>query len=275
MFETMHPKQFCLKFLEASVRPCGRGLSSVRKTNVTRGTLKFADGSSVARVGGTTIACGLKLEVGIPEATKPAEGRIAVDVNLSPLCSTKFTIGKQCEEAVAQGARLAAFVNGSSLFDPTQLCIEENKSVWVIYADLVCLNHDGNLGDASMLALIAALQNLRIPRTELQEDGEVVQIETREKATTKLKLAYTPIPLSFAVLDKYVLSDPNAAEEALSTGSATFVYTPQGELCHVNKPGGTGLSVKQMRRCMELAKSRAKGLASVMQPTLPINDTLS
>jgi len=31
--------------------------------------------------------------------------------------------------------------------------------VWVLYCDLVCLSYDGNVGDTSVLALLAALQN--------------------------------------------------------------------------------------------------------------------
>ena len=31
--------------------------------------------------------------------------------------------------------------------------------VWVLYCDLMCLDHDGSLYDACVIALIAALKN--------------------------------------------------------------------------------------------------------------------
>ncbi len=39
------------------------------------------------------------------------------------------------------------------------LCIRATNTVWTLYVDAVCLNDDGNLFDASMLAIVAALRN--------------------------------------------------------------------------------------------------------------------
>jgi exosome complex RNA-binding protein Rrp42 (RNase PH superfamily) len=41
------------------------------------------------------------------------------------------------------------------------LCIKEGKAVWVLHADIVCLNYDGNILDASLLALTTALKNCK------------------------------------------------------------------------------------------------------------------
>lgn len=45
------------------------------------------------------------------------------------------------------------------MVDLNDLCISEGKAVWVLYADIVCLNDDGNVFDASLLALVSALKN--------------------------------------------------------------------------------------------------------------------
>jgi exosome complex component RRP43 len=39
------------------------------------------------------------------------------------------------------------------------LCIEPGKAAWVIYADIMCINYDGNITDAALLALVAALRD--------------------------------------------------------------------------------------------------------------------
>ena len=63
-----------------------------------------------------------------------------------------------CVRSVAQF--LTNIVESSGALDPTQLCIQEGKSVWVIYADLVCVDYDGNVADTALLALMSALKDL-------------------------------------------------------------------------------------------------------------------
>ena len=43
------------------------------------------------------------------------------------------------------------------MFDLEQLCIQAGKAVWVIYADLICINYDGNVLDCAYMALSGAL----------------------------------------------------------------------------------------------------------------------
>jgi exosome complex component RRP43 len=45
------------------------------------------------------------------------------------------------------------------VIDLETLCIEEGKAVWVLFADLVCVNYDGNVFDACVIALMSALMN--------------------------------------------------------------------------------------------------------------------
>ena len=51
----------------------------------------------------------------------------------------------------------------ANLLNLEELCIEEKKYVWVLYADIVCLSHDGNLTDAINTVLYAALKNTKLP----------------------------------------------------------------------------------------------------------------
>jgi exosome complex component RRP43 len=34
-----------------------------------------------------------------------------------------------------------------------------SQAAWVLYADIVCLNYDGNVFDAALLALVSALKS--------------------------------------------------------------------------------------------------------------------
>jgi exosome complex component RRP43 len=42
--------------------------------------------------------------------------------------------------------------------DLTDLCIAPEHLVWVLHCDLICLDHDGSLLDACLIALVAALR---------------------------------------------------------------------------------------------------------------------
>ena len=47
----------------------------------------------------------------------------------------------------------------SKVLDLKDLCIEEGKAVWVLYVDAVCVSYDGNIYDAALAAIMAALNN--------------------------------------------------------------------------------------------------------------------
>lgn len=47
----------------------------------------------------------------------------------------------------------------SKVLDLKDLCIEEGKAVWVLYVDAVCVAYDGNIFDAALAAIMAALKN--------------------------------------------------------------------------------------------------------------------
>jgi exosome complex component RRP43 len=47
----------------------------------------------------------------------------------------------------------------SELVPLSRLLIEPAKAAWVLYVDVVCINHGGNILDAAVLAVVAALRN--------------------------------------------------------------------------------------------------------------------
>lgn len=52
--------------------------------------------------------------------------------------------------------------------------------------------------------------------------------------------------------------DPTCEEEDLSSGPLTIAYNNHGSLCSVFKPGGTLISIPQLKECFELAFNRVK-----------------
>jgi len=226
---------------------------------ITTGTLSSADGSSMVRIGNTTVVCGIKMEVGRPQETAPKEGRLTVSVQLTPVCSPDFSVGKASDDSIRLSEFLSNTITSTKVIHLDELCIVEKMSSWVLYADIVCLDYDGNVVDASLLALVSALKNLKLPETKNGDDGEVFIVEGGEGRA--LTVRHHPVPLTFCLLDEFCLVDPSADEEDLMSATCTFVYNEKNQLCAAYKPGGAALSLSQQEHCMKLAKKRAKELA--------------
>lgn len=100
-------------------------------------------------------------EIGPPEKDEPSKGFIVTNVTLPPLCSPRIKSGPPGETAQAATQFLAELVCNDTIIDAKNLCITESKWVWVLHADLICLNLDGGLLDACSIALVAALKNCK------------------------------------------------------------------------------------------------------------------
>jgi exosome complex RNA-binding protein Rrp42 (RNase PH superfamily) len=77
----------------------------------------------------------------------------------------------------------------------------------VAYADAVCVEHDGSLLDATLLAVSAALASTRLPLTRVEADKEVVIVEARPYARA-LPMRCLPVSLTFGLLDEVCARAP-------------------------------------------------------------------
>lgn len=149
-FQRLHPRTYLERFLAEGIRPDGREPGSWRNVSInagtyahyaawrtlvidiflpTSGSITTAEGSSLARVGDTTVACGIKAEITEPELSTPNDGFIGQcsciivlpidmyikllvpNLDLSPICSPRFKPGPPGEEAQACSQRLATLLS--------------------------------------------------------------------------------------------------------------------------------------------------------------------
>ncbi len=264
-YAKIFPKEHLRKFLEEQTRVDGRSHRAVRKCAIATSTLSTADGSAMAKVGRTSVMCGIKLEVGTPDAGSLTSGRIVVDVDIPSLCSANLPASTAVRqtESVALAEFLSKVVNSSGMIDLTQLGITEGSAVWVLYADLVCVDYDGNLNDACLLALVHALADVQLPQTQIGPDNQVYIVDTARAPPKPLSLAGFPYPLTFAIIDEFLLVDPRAEEEALAQSVFTVVHSPSGYLLGMHKTGGAALSPERLQACLVLGAGRAKAWSTV------------
>lgn len=101
-------------------------------------------------------------ELATPKADIPDHGYIVPNVELSPLCSSKFRPGPPSEQAQVLSKLIDIVLNNSRALDLKDLCICKNKLVWVLYCDILCLNYNGSVIDACIGAMIAALKTCKL-----------------------------------------------------------------------------------------------------------------
>lgn len=102
--------------------------------------------------------CIFKQELAQPKTEEPNKGYLIPNVELPPLCSSRFRPGPPSDQAQVTSRLVADIIENFKCIDLTELCITPDKLVWVLYCDLVCLDHDGALTDACVAAILAALK---------------------------------------------------------------------------------------------------------------------
>ncbi|KDQ64066.1 hypothetical protein JAAARDRAFT_166025 [Jaapia argillacea MUCL 33604] len=253
-FQRLHPRVYLERFIAENVRPDGREFDEWRDITVNVGSISTADGSALVRMGDTTIVCGVKAEIAEPELDIPGEGFLVPNLDLPALCSPKFKPGPPAEEAQVLSDRLNEALIAAGVLDLTSLCIQSGKSVWVLYVDAVCINYDGNAFDATLIAMVAALKNTRLPKATFDEEtGRTI---CSRKEMTPLRLNTLPISMSFGVFDsQHILADPTSFEEPLLDTTLSIVLNEAEALVSVTQLGiGATGSQDVLLQCIAAAK---------------------
>ncbi|KDE05761.1 hypothetical protein MVLG_03852 [Microbotryum lychnidis-dioicae p1A1 Lamole] len=270
LFKRLHPKPYLERFLQERLRPDGRPLdhehAAWRDASINIGSIATAPSSALVRLGKTTVVCGITLEIAPPDMATPTHGFIVPNIDLPPLCSSLFRPGPPADEAQVLSSRLRDTLLSSNYVPLDSLCIERSKAAWVIYLDLICLNYDGSVLDASVLAAVAALRNLKLPQATWDVDtlSTICEPISDEEPGRALQLAETiPLTLSFGLYEDDLLPDPTLFESQLCTSQISItVSASSSRLLQVQQSGATGSksSVEILKACLGQARTRAKQL---------------
>jgi len=262
-FRKIYPEEYYRKFLEQNVRPDGRGLTSVRKTVITLGSLnQSADGSSFVKIGSTTCVCGIRAEIGQSNYNQTS---LAINVELSPLCSSKFVRGRPSEQSQVVAQSLNSLIK--NIINPQELKCklvsedEEELLSWYLWVDVYCLDYDGNIFDAAIISAIGALKNLSLPNIK-KVNG--LYCYTKERPN-RLTLDEFPLSLTFSMMDRFILCDPTFEEENLQSGSFSIVVNQSGELISISKLNGFSLDEDEVKSCLISASTRASQIVKFFE----------
>lgn len=96
-----------------------------------------------------------------PTVEEPDRGFLIPNIDLTPLCSPKYRTSSSSDEAQVLTCNLNDLIKDSQWIDLKQLCIAREKLAWTLYCDITCLDYDGSILDASVIALCAALRSCK------------------------------------------------------------------------------------------------------------------
>lgn len=139
------------------------------------------------------------------------------------------------------------------------------------------LNNDGNLTDGAMLAVLAALKDLRLPQMSAISEDDTDLPHIVNPRQHPLTLGPLPIAVSYGFWEDKVLADPTGAEETLIGSSITTAVWVDGTIHAVSKPSPstqqqaictTTVSGERMQECVQRATERAVEVVKLIDAAL-------
>lgn len=195
-------------------------------------------------------------EIQAPKDSRPTEGILFVNVELSSMAAPYFESGRQSEMSAVVNRLLERCLKESGCVDLESLCIQSGMKVWVLRVDLHVLNNDGNMVDALSVAAIAALNHFRRPDVNVCGE-EVTVLTANERDPLPITMHHLPVCVTFAFFEegKYILLDPTEMEEHVMDGTLVICMNRHKEICLVQTTGNVSVLKEQISRCKEICFS--------------------
>ncbi|XP_060083983.1 exosome complex component RRP45-like [Ylistrum balloti] len=228
----------------------GRQPFDYRKIRIKFGTER---GSCYVELGQTRVFAKVSCELCAPKATRPSDGVLFINVELSPMACPSFE-GRPSELSVEINRLLERCLKESRCVDMESLCIISGEKVWQVRTDIHVLNHDGNIIDCASIAAITALTHFRRP--DVTVDGSNVIVHPlEEKDPIPLSVHHMPICVSFSFYEqgKFLLVDPTDKEEKVMDGKMVIGMNKHREICTLQVTGQMLLLKDQVLRCSNIA----------------------
>eukprot|EP00371_Babesia_bovis_P000533 XP_001609180.1 3' exoribonuclease family, domain 1 containing protein [Babesia bovis T2Bo] len=142
-------------------------------------------GNVIVSLGDTIVFVAVSSEIVPPNVEHPTEGIVTFSVELSPMCSLNYEPGKASDVEQEISYAIEKIYKDSGIIDVESLCIVSRKHVWCLRVNIHILQNDGNLLDATNIAVFKALMSYRKPDTQLNGDGMRLDLDANYSSTLK------------------------------------------------------------------------------------------
>ncbi len=254
-------KKHVQKALQQGLRYDNRGLDEYRPVTVEFNISRNAEGSARVKIGETEVLAGVKIAIEKPYPDRPDEGMLMVNTELTPLSSPDFESGPPGDEAIEIARVTDRGIREAKAIDLKKLVIIPGEKAWSVMIDIVSVNDDGNLMDASALAAIAALSVTKLPG---KTENNVV--DYKHPTSEKLPLNDLPITVTVVKIGDKLLVDPSLDERESIDARLTIATMKNGTICAMQKGGEGFLTLDEVKEMLKIAERKSAELRSKVKP---------
>jgi exosome complex component RRP43 len=263
-FRALRPYEFHCQLIKKGKRVDGRKLDEFRDIKIEVDAISTANSSSLVKLGNTSLVCGCTTRLSRRSDICNDNDDITIHVELPPICSSPSGNRTQ-HTAQLLTKTLKNILDDMKCLDRSCLTIDRDSLSWSVDVEVICLNYDGCLLDAALIAVLVALKSLKLTDKTL---------DTSDKRFSLLRM---PVRSSFAIIGDQVICDPSLEEETISQSntSITVDTSVKGVSYHVNKQGGKAMNVQELAQCIRLAKERASFIMKQLSTINALGDIVT
>jgi len=260
MAEVLYNAAHVVSAAALGVRYDGRPLDGWREMEVD---LSRVGAGAVAevRLGPTVAVAVVTCALGAPDARRPGEGAFAV-------AASDDGVSRFLERCYRGGC-----VDGEAL------CVAAGRAAWSVRCDARVVNDGGNARDALALACGAALRHCRLPRCEVDGDGNATVRDADAANALPLPLLRVPLCVSLALSPGRAadargyarVADPSAAEAAAAVGEYALAFDAHGGVCALDFSGAPA-EPAVLAACAADARKRCAALHDALDRDLAAAD---
>jgi ribonuclease PH len=231
-------------------RSDNRALDQMRKVNITRSYLKYAEGSCLIELGNTRVICTASVEESVPPFLKgTGNGWVTAEYGMLPRsCQTRIQRGKDSGRTF-EIQRLV----GRSLRCVTDMSKLGERTIWI---DCDVIQGDGGTRTASITgSFIALVDSLN----KIKKGGLINKIPIKDFVAAT----------SVGIIKDDILLDLAYDEDSRADVDMNVVMTSKGEFIEIQ---GTAerktFNKTQMDKLLDLAKQGIEGLVDMQRKLL-------
>jgi len=251
-------REYVINLAAQGKRIDGRRPDEIRGISIIRKPIDTAEGSARVRLGSTDVLAGIKIGMGDPYSDTKDSGIMTTSAELIPLAAPTFETGPPSPEAIELARVVDRGIRESKAIDLKALKVPNSEKVFVVFMDIYALDFDGNLFDASTIAVMAALMNTIVPASELTAELETPMEDF------PLPINHYPISITGVKLGDTTVLDPTQDEEDIAGARLTVTTDENGDIRAMQKGNIGRLSVEDIDRIVELSVERGREIRKIL-----------
>ena len=231
------------------LRSKNRKFNEIRKINITRNYIKYAEGSTLMQMGDTKIICTASVEEKVPIFLRGAKkGWISAEYSMIPRANQLRNIRDSIKGKINGRSSEIQRLIGRSLRSVVDLFKLEERTVWI---DCDVIQADGGTRTAAIIGSFIALHDAL---SYLKSEGKIEEIPITDFIGA----------ISAGIVDGEMILDLDFQEDSHAQVDMNMVMTEKGEVVEIQGTAeGKPFSKNNMQELVKLAESGIRDIINI------------